>query len=456
MSAERKYFGTDGIRGLVGKEPITPDFMVRLGYAAGRVFSKSKRSGNGQDVRVVIGKDTRLSGYMIEAALQSGLSAAGANVFLSGPIPTPGVAYLTKALRLDAGIVISASHNPYKDNGIKIFSGDGVKLSDSLELEIESLIDEGVDSIESQEVGKATRIHDAIGRYAEFCKGTFPREIDLKGINLIIDCANGATYQVAKTVFEELGASVKLIGNEPDGRNINDGCGALHPDFVKRHVLNEKADLGITFDGDGDRLILVDSDGRVYDGDQLLYVLAKYRSCSKKGLDGVVGTLMTNLAVENAIRQSNIPFARAAVGDRYVREMLVEKKWTLGGEGSGHIICLDKHSTGDAIISALEVLAILRSTQETLADRVKELTLYPQVLHNITLHEKLRPDQIEEIVTEGDRVSEKLGEDYRVLLRESGTEPLLRVMVEGRDLRVVEETVAQLTSSINAIIGQSQ
>ncbi len=446
----KKFFGTDGIRGVVGKDPITPEFMVRLGFAAGKVFAAKGGSGKPEGkATVLIGKDTRLSGYMLESALQSGLAAAGADILLAGPIPTPGVAYLTRALRLNAGIVISASHNPYQDNGIKFFSSEGKKLPDAIELEIESFLDRSTDLPYSQDTGKARRVTDASGRYVEFCKQTFPDTLSLTGKKIVLDCAHGATYQVAPSVFRELGAEVVVIGAEPDGMNINRDCGALHPEALIKTVLSEKADFGVAFDGDGDRLMMIDSNGRLFDGDQLLYVIARSKSHDGKG---VVGTLMTNLAIENALNSLGIDFVRSAVGDRYVHEKLVEKQWVTGGEGSGHILCLDKHTTGDGIVSALQVISALLESQSTLADTFQGIELYPQVLRNIRLGAAIEPSAFAEIEEIGDHASDQLGPNYRVLLRRSGTEPLLRVMVEGPDQDIVDVEVKKLVNEIERVL----
>lgn len=446
----KKFFGTDGIRGVVGKDPITPEFMVRLGFAAGKVFAAKGGSGKPEGkATVLIGKDTRLSGYMLESALQSGLAAAGADILLAGPIPTPGVAYLTRALRLNAGIVISASHNPYQDNGIKFFSSEGKKLPDAIELEIEGFLDRSTDLPYSQDTGKARRVTDASGRYVEFCKQTFPDTLSLTGKKIVLDCAHGATYQVAPSVFRELGAEVVVIGAEPDGMNINRDCGALHPEALIKTVLSEKADFGVAFDGDGDRLMMIDSNGRLFDGDQLLYVIARSKSHDGKG---VVGTLMTNLAIENALNSLGIDFVRSAVGDRYVHEKLVEKQWVTGGEGSGHILCLDKHTTGDGIVSALQVISALLESQSTLAETFQGIELYPQVLRNIRLAAKIEPNVFTEIEEIGDHASDQLGTNYRVLLRRSGTEPLLRVMVEGPDQDIVDVEVKKLVNEIERVL----
>src|SRR5512135_1352064 len=383
----RKYFGTDGVRGKVGEHPITPQFVMHLGYAAGKVLASTEHT-KGERPAVLIGKDTRISGYMLESALEAGLIAAGIDVYLAGPIPTPAVAYLTRALRLQAGVVISASHNPFEDNGIKFFSGSGTKLPDEVEIAIEAELDNEMRTNSSDALGKAKRIDDAAGRYIEFCKSTFPSDMNLRGLKLVVDSAHGATYHIARHVFHELGAEVVAIGAEPNGLNINDGYGATKPQNLQKAVVEHKADVGIALDGDGDRLIMVDAAGKLYDGDQLLYVIAKHRQAEGSMKGGVVGTLMTNLAFEHAMQHFGIPFARAKVGDRYVMELLQQKNWQLGGENSGHIICLDKHSTGDGIVSSLQVLCALRMKQQTLAQAAGDLHMYPQVLINVRVAKK--------------------------------------------------------------------
>ena len=380
----RKYFGTDGIRGRVGSAPITPDFVMRLGYAAGKVLAQAGSSGSISATRptVLIGKDTRISGYMLEAALEAGFAAAGVDVMLAGPVPTPAVAYLTRALRLSAGVVISASHNPFHDNGIKFFSAQGNKLPDSIEAAIEAELDKEMACVSSEKLGKARRLDDARGRYIEFCKSTFPSELDLRGMKLVVDCAHGAAYHIAPDVFHELGAEVIAIGNQPNGLNINDHHGATHPETLSAAVKAQQADLGIALDGDADRLLMVDASGRIYNGDELLYVMVKDR-LANGGLDGAVGTLMTNMAVESALLEMGVGFARAKVGDRYVLEVLQERGWLVGGEGSGHLLFLDKHTTGDGIVSALQVLSALRRSNQTLAQSTAEMTLWPQTLINV-------------------------------------------------------------------------
>jgi phosphoglucosamine mutase len=380
----RKYFGTDGVRGRVGVAPITPDFIMRLGYAAGATLVARDTMPGGERPAVLIGKDTRISGYMLEAALEAGFAAAGVDVMLCGPMPTPAVAYLTRALRLQAGVVISASHNPFDDNGIKFFSAQGTKLPDAVELEIEARLDQPMICMESAKLGKARRIDDAAGRYIEFCKSTFPNDLDLRGLKIVVDSAHGAGYHVAPNVFHELGAEIVGVGDTPNGLNINHEVGATAPDALRRRVIETRADCGIALDGDGDRLVMVDAAGQVYDGDQLLYVIARQRA-RVQALPGVVGTLMSNLGFEHALGRLGIALGRAKVGDRYVLEMMQDKGWQFGGENSGHIICLDRHSTGDGIIAALQVLAALRSTNESLAEACADLQLYPQRLINVRM-----------------------------------------------------------------------
>jgi phosphoglucosamine mutase len=428
----RKYFGTDGVRGKVGQEPITPDFVMRLGYAAGKVLAGSRR-GRAERPAVLIGKDTRVSGYMMESALEAGLSAAGVDVLLVGPMPTPAVAYLTRALRLTAGIVISASHNPYDDNGIKFFSGEGAKLPDATETAIERELARPLKCMPSAKLGKARRVEDAAGRYIEFCKNTFPPHLHLRGLRVVVDCANGAAYHIAPHVFHELGADVKAVGVAPDGFNINDGVGATSPRALAAAVKRHKADLGVALDGDGDRLLMADAAGRLYDGDQLLYVIARHRRQRRELEGGVVGTQMSNLALEHALARLGIAFARAPVGDRYVLELLLRRGWRLGGENSGHIVCLDKHTTGDAIISALQVLRALIENGTTLARAAAPLALYPQVLLNVAVDGRtgrLAAPAVKRVVA---AARADLDGSGRVLLRASGTEPVIRVMVEGKD-----------------------
>ncbi|MES2354924.1 MAG: phosphoglucosamine mutase [Pseudomonadota bacterium] len=441
----RKYFGTDGIRGRVGESPITPEMIMKLGHAAGKVLAAHKH--NPQEIArptVIIGKDTRISGYMLESALEAGLCAAGVEVLLVGPMPTPAVAYLTRALRLSAGIMISASHNPYEDNGIKFFSASGAKLPDEIELEIEEELEKPMDAKPSAELGKVRRLDDADGRYIEFCKSTFPNDLDLRGVRLVIDCANGASYHIAPPVFHELGAEVISIANQPNGMNINHECGATQPQTLQAAVKKHRADLGIALDGDGDRLVMVDNDGTLYDGDELLYVIAKHRHASGQFKGGIAGTLMTNLGLELALKRLNIPFGRAKVGDRYVLEMLLERGWHWGGENSGHIVCLDKHTTGDGIISALQVLTALRTSGATLQEYTAELTLLPQILVNVRIGNGFDYKTSEAIAKAVSEAEKELGDSGRVLLRPSGTEPLIRVMVEGKSKDQVEKLAKRI------------
>jgi phosphoglucosamine mutase len=448
----RKYFGTDGVRGRVGEYPITPQFVMHLGYAAGKVLATAEHS-QGERPAVLIGKDTRISGYMLESALEAGLIAAGIDVYLAGPIPTPAVAYLTRALRLQAGVVISASHNPFEDNGIKFFSGNGAKLPDAVEIAIEAGMDEPMQTNSSENLGKAKRLDDAVGRYIEFCKSTFPCEMNLRGLKIVVDSAHGATYHIARHVFHELGADVVAIGAEPNGKNINDGYGATKPANLQKAVLEHKADLGIALDGDGDRLVMVDAAGKLYDGDQLLYVIAKHRHAEGTMKGGVVGTLMTNLAFEHAMQHLDIPFARAKVGDRYVMELLQQKGWQLGGENSGHIICLDKHSTGDGIVSALQVLHALRMKQQTLAQAAGDLHMYPQILINVRIAKKDDYANHPKVKLAVSTAETLLNGKGRVLLRPSGTEPLLRVMVEGEDGADVKLCAEKIAGVVREVAG---
>lgn len=427
----RKYFGTDGVRGTVGVLPITPDFVMRLGYAAGIVLTKSKSATATKPV-VLIGKDTRISGYMLEAALEAGFAAAGVDVMLAGPVPTPAIAYLTRALRLSAGVVISASHNPYGDNGIKFFSGTGNKLPDAVELEIEVALESPMACVSSEKLGRAKRLDDARGRYVEFCKSTFPNELDLHGMRLVVDCAHGAAYHIAPDVFHELGAEVIAIGNQPNGLNINDGVGATAPAALVEAVRTHRADLGIALDGDADRLIIVDGAGRIYNGDELLYIMVKDR-CEIRPVDGVVGTLMTNMALQVAFKKMNIPFERANVGDRYVLELLQERNWLFGGEGSGHLLCLDKHTTGDGIVSALQILSALKRSGKTLAQLTEDIALFPQTLINVKVAPGFDWKKNDALLAEKAAAEYELGDAGRVLIRASGTEPLIRVMVEAKN-----------------------
>lgn len=446
----KQYFGTDGIRGRVGESVITPEFVMKLGYAAGRVLASHEHLPAGKRPTVLIGKDTRISGYMLEASLEAGLSAAGVDVLLTGPMPTPAVAYLTRALRAQAGIVISASHNPYYDNGIKFFSAQGTKLPDDIEHAIEAALAQPMQVMESAQLGKAKRVDDAAGRYVEFCKSTFPNHLDLRGLKIVLDCAHGATYHVAPPVFHELGADVIAIGNQPDGLNINEGVGSTHPQALQKAVVEHQADLGIAFDGDGDRVMMVDGAGNLFDGDQLLYIIAMGLYAKGKLKGGVAGTLMTNLALEHALQKHQIPFGRAKVGDRYVLELLQDKNWKLGGENSGHILTLDKHTSGDAIIAALQVLQSVRESGKTLQQLGADLTLYPQVLINVTTKRKLDLNQ-EAVQTAVKQAEVALNGEGRVLLRASGTEPKIRVMVEGLNPSLVQAQAEQLAEVIRQL-----
>ncbi len=447
----RKYFGTDGVRGRVGEEPITPDFVMRLGYAAGAVLV----AGGSHEVEhpaVLIGKDTRISGYMLEAALEAGFAAAGVDVMLCGPMPTPAVAYLTRALRLQAGVVISASHNPYDDNGIKFFSAQGAKLPDAVELAIEARLEQPMRCMESARLGKARRVDDAAGRYIEFCKSTFPNDLDLRGMKIVVDSAHGAAYHVASKVFHELGAEIVGVGDAPNGLNINQNVGATAPQAMRSAVLESRADCGIALDGDGDRLVMVDAAGEFYDGDRLLYLIARHRARDAK-VSGVGGTLMSNLGLEHALARLDIPLGRARVGDRYVLEMMQERGWMLGGENSGHIICLDRHTTGDGIVAALQVLSALRASNESLAQACADLVLYPQKLINIRLpagFDWARDTGIRAAVASAEA---NLAGTGRVLLRPSGTEPLLRVMVEGRDAAAVARQAEAIAAAVRSALG---
>ena len=450
----RKYFGTDGIRGTVGTAPITPDFVLKLGFAAGRVLSaKAASAGQASHPTVLIGKDTRISGYMLESALESGFSAAGVNVLLVGPMPTPAVAYLTRALRLSAGIVISASHNPFNDNGIKFFDGRGEKLSDAIESEIETAIDQPMQCVASADLGKARRLDDASGRYIEFCKNTFPSSLSLRGVKLVIDCAHGASYHVAPPVFHELGAEIAVMGHEPDGFNINSGVGATHPQALAERVMREQADYGIALDGDGDRLIMVDRSGTVFDGDQLLYAIVKdrLRHVSVEAVQGVVGTLMTNLGFEHAMHRLHIDFRRAKVGDRYVMEMLKETGWLLGGESSGHILCLDQHTTGDGIVSALQVLAAIVRFHQPLAALVKEFERYPQTLINVPMPAGADWQKAPGVTQACADAQKQLAEQGRLLIRPSGTEPVVRVMVEARQAALAQSTAQTVADALRRL-----
>jgi len=441
--SNRKYFGTDGIRGRLGQGAITPEFMLKLGWACGQVFKKE-----GSRNRVIIGKDTRISGYLFESALEAGLSAAGVDIRLLGPMPTPAIAYLTRTYRANAGIVISASHNPYQDNGIKFFSPEGMKLDDDVELEIEDWLDKDLEVVSPDSLGKAKRIDDAVGRYVEFCKSTIPSQMSLEGIKIVLDCAHGATYQVAPYVFKELGAEIVSIGASPDGLNINRGFGSTEPKALVDKVLIEEADLGIAFDGDGDRVTMVDASGRLIDGDEMLYIIAKDRHQNQRLEGGVVGTLMTNFGVELALKNRNIPFERANVGDRYVMELLKKRNWQLGGEGSGHIVCFDKSSTGDGIISALQVLSATWRQQKSLSELLEDLDKLPQVLKNVRIAERCAPMENPVVAEAVARQEARFAGQGRVLLRASGTEPLIRVMAEGTDSALVNEVVDELVHCV--------
>ncbi|MDH4870956.1 phosphoglucosamine mutase [Pseudomonas sp. BN515] len=442
----RKYFGTDGIRGRVGQFPITPDFMLKLGWAAGMAFRKQGKS------RILIGKDTRISGYMFESALEAGLLAAGADVMLLGPMPTPAIAYLTRTFLADAGIVISASHNPHHDNGIKFFSGKGTKLSDEVELMIEELLDQPMTVVESEQLGKVTRINDAAGRYIEFCKSTTPISTDFAGLKLVIDCAHGATYKVAPSVFRELGAQVHVLANQPNGLNINDDCGSTHMGRLQAAVAEQNADIGIAFDGDGDRVLMVDHTGTVVDGDELIYLIARDLHGRDKLQGGVVGTLMSNLGMELALKDLGIPFIRAKVGDRYVMSELQSNGWTLGGENSGHIVCSHFTTTGDAIVSALQVLLALQRSGQSLAEARQGMRKCPQVLINVRYAGNgVDPVKHPAVQDACARVTEKMAGRGRVLLRKSGTEPLVRVMVEGDDEKLVRGYAEELAKVVTEV-----
>lgn len=445
MPASKKYFGTDGIRGTVGRSPITPDFMLKLGWSAGRVFANE---GNGRN-KIVIGKDTRISGYMFEAALEAGVTAAGVDIILTGPMPTPAIAYLTQTLRAQAGIVISASHNSFEDNGIKFFSSEGTKLPDTVELAIEKQLDKKLSTVSSQSIGKASRVSDAAGRYIEFCKSTVGPSLKLNGLNIVVDCAHGSTYHIAPAVFEELGAKVKAIGVSPDGLNINETSGSTSPEVLAATVKSEGADLGIAFDGDGDRVIMVDHLGDIVDGDEILYVIACDRQRQNIGFGGVVGTVMSNLGLERGLDLLDIPFARATVGDRHVMQKLLQKGWKLGGESSGHIICLDITSTGDGIVSALQALAAVVNCNKPLSDLKNNMSKLPQSMVNVKVtngdFDAVSNDNVRSAVSD---VESRLGKNGRVLLRHSGTESVLRVMVEGEDPEIVKSLSKELSELV--------
>ncbi len=445
--SDRKYFGTDGIRGRVGEFPITPEFMLHLGWAAGQAFKR-----DGQRNSVLIGKDTRLSGYMFESALEAGLSAAGVDVKLLGPMPTPAIAYLTRTFRASAGIVISASHNPHHDNGIKFFSPAGTKLDDALEAEIEHWLDRPIEVCGSKELGKASRVDDAPGRYVEFCKSTVPNEFSLEGLHIVLDCAHGATYHVAPKVFRELGAKISVVGGDPDGLNINLNVGSTHLGALSKAVLEKNADLGIAFDGDGDRVLMVDRDGSEVDGDELLYVIATQRHAAGTLRGGVVGTLMTNLGVELALREQGIDFERVKVGDRYVMERLIDRGWLLGGEGSGHMVIRDCTSTGDGIVSALQVLLAISRAGRPLADLRRGMSKLPQKMINVRVDTRFDPLGRDDIARAVEAAEVRLGGGGRVLLRASGTEPLIRVMTEGQD----ESEIVKIAEELAVVVENSR
>ena len=440
--SNRKYFGTDGIRGKVGEYPITPDFALKLGWAAGRVLAKDGVK------KVIIGKDTRISGYMLESALEAGFASAGVAAAFTGPMPTPAIAYLTRTFRADAGVVISASHNPFYDNGIKFFSNEGRKLDDAIELEIEAQLEKEIDCVESKQLGRASRITDAAGRYIEFCKSTFDHDLSLSGLKIVVDCANGATYHIAPKVLRELGAKVIKIGCDPDGVNINENCGATDVKALTERVISEKANLGFALDGDGDRIIMVDHKGNKIDGDLIIYIIAReaLRQGQLKG--GVVGTLMSNMGLEIALKNLGIPFVRAKVGDRYVLEMLVEKNWRLGAENSGHVLLLDKTTTGDGIVAGLQVLAAMVRNDMSLADLCSGMTMLPQVLINVRFSGKHDPLTNPEVKSAIAQAEQQLSNNGRVLIRKSGTEPLIRVMVEGSNQSQVQQLAEQIANAV--------
>ena len=440
----KKYFGTDGIRGRMGEEPITPQTVLKLGWAAGRVFAK----GSTDHAKVLIGKDTRVSGYLLESALEAGLSAAGVDIRLLGPMPTPAIAYLTRTARASAGVVISASHNPFEDNGIKFFSAEGTKLPDEVENAIELAMHEPMTTVGSAQLGKVKRYPDAAGRYIEFCKSTFPHRLNLDGLKLVVDCANGAAYQVAPLVFSELGANVIPIANTPDGFNINHECGSTSPGQLQKTVLAEQADLGIALDGDGDRVVLVDHRGELVDGDQMLYIIATSRLANGRLHGGVVGTLMSNLGLEQALTAHKVPFRRANVGDRYVMAMLQQEGWEVGGETSGHLLCLDKSTTGDGIVAALEVLAVVRQTGKSLAELKAGMQIFPQTMINVRMSRRFDLKASAPVQKALGEVEKELAANGRVVLRASGTEPVVRVMIEGRDPALVARLGQQLADTV--------
>lgn len=443
--ANRKYFGTDGVRGKVGSYPITPDFALKLGWAAGKVLASQGSK------MVLIGKDTRISGYMLESALEAGLAAAGLSAAFTGPMPTPAIAYLTRTFRAEAGIVISASHNPYYDNGIKFFSAKGTKLPDEIEEAIEAMLEQPMDCVESAELGKASRINDAAGRYIEFCKGTFPAHLGLEGYKIVVDCANGATYHIAPNVFRELGAEVIEIGTGPNGLNINEKCGATDVTALQAKVVEMKADVGLAYDGDGDRIMMVDHLGNKVDGDQILFIVAReaLRSGQLKG--GVVGTLMSNMSLEIALKMLGVPFLRANVGDRYVLEKMVENDWTLGGENSGHIIIADKNTTGDGIVASLAVLAAMAQHKLSLNELASAVKLFPQVLINVRFAGGENPLESDAVKSVAAEVEKRLEGKGRILLRKSGTEPLIRVMVECQDAELAQQCAEEIAEAVKKI-----
>ncbi|QOR26988.1 phosphoglucosamine mutase [Haemophilus influenzae] len=443
--ANRKYFGTDGVRGKVGSYPITPDFALKLGWAAGKVLASQGSK------MVLIGKDTRISGYMLESALEAGLAAAGLSAAFTGPMPTPAIAYLTRTFRAEAGIVISASHNPYYDNGIKFFSAKGTKLPDEIEEAIEAMLEQPIDCVESAELGKASRINDAAGRYIEFCKGTFPAHLGLEGYKIVVDCANGATYHIAPNVFRELGAEVIEIGTDPNGLNINEKCGATDVTALQAKVVEMKADVGLAYDGDGDRIMMVDHLGNKVDGDQILFIIAReaLRSGQLKG--GVVGTLMSNMSLEIALKMLGVPFLRANVGDRYVLEKMVENDWTLGGENSGHIIIADKNTTGDGIVASLAVLAAMAQHKLSLNELASAVKLFPQVLINVRFAGGENPLESDAVKSVAAEVEKRLEGKGRILLRKSGTEPLIRVMVECQDAELAQQCAEEIAEAVKKI-----
>jgi len=446
MAQTRKYFGTDGVRGRVGEHPITPEFVLKLGWAVGQVLNKSGRK------RVLIGKDTRISGYMFESVLEAGLSAAGMHIRLLGPMPTPGIAYLTRTFHANAGIVVSASHNPFQDNGIKFFSITGEKLPDEVELEIEAALERPMTTVSSAQLGKAKRVDDAAGRYIEFCKSSIPSYLTLDGLKLVVDCAHGATYHIAPSVFQELGAQLHVIGANPDGMNINENCGATKPQALQQAVLEQHADLGIALDGDGDRLIMVDHKGELVDGDEILFLIARARHNAGQLRGPVVGTLMSNLGLEQALMREGVSFLRAKVGDRYVMERLKQHNGLLGGESSGHVICLDRTSTGDGIISALQILAICQQENKSLHELKQGMSKFPQLLHNVVLPEKQDVLALPAVKQAIAAAENELANKGRVLLRLSGTEPLVRVMVEGEDEQLVKRLAGELEETVKTAV----